>query len=230
MSTASNHVSRHAWAYERGKFWAVELVQTGQMLEPISPDIPASFAEADRESAEALAQAMGTPGALPVLKRMAAGRRCFIAWVGGQVAAYCWVSTNAECIGELEHEIRLPAGEAYIWDCATLLAYRGKHLYVALLTYIIDLIQEEGLRRVWIGSSLENIPSRKAFTRAGFRPVMVVYYARMFALGAMVIVPAAAAPKALVSAARNMLRTDRQHYWGPLLFGFSAPPQIPACD
>ncbi len=222
--------SRKAFAYERGKFWAVELTQNGQMLNPISPGSPATFAEAGNESAEALGLAMGTAGALPALKRLAAGRRCFAARVDGQVASYCWVSTDAECIGEMEHEIRLPAGEAYIWDCATLPAYRGKHLYVALLTYITHRLQEEGLRRVWIGSSLDNIPSIKAFARAGFQPVMAVYYARLFSLGVLVTARSPGAPEVLVFAARNMLATERQRYWGPLLFGFSEPLPLPACD
>ena len=48
--------------------------------------------------------------------------------MGGQVAGYGWVRFEVEDIRELSLRVNLLEGEAYIWDCATLPGYRGKHI------------------------------------------------------------------------------------------------------
>ena len=53
------------------------------------------------------------------------------------LAAYGWVSFGEEFVGELGLHLKLLPGEAYIWDCVTVPAFRQKHLYSALLGYIL---------------------------------------------------------------------------------------------
>ena len=62
-------------------------------------------------------------------------------------------------------------GEAYIWDCATLPAYRRLRLYTALLVHIVEQLYAEGLCRVWIGADAENRASQSGMALAGFQPV-----------------------------------------------------------
>ena len=90
----------------------------------------------------------------------------------GELVTYGWVTFDFEHIGELSLSIQLRPGEAYIWDCGTPPLYRGKHLYPALLTYILGELQEMGLRRVWIGADSDNVASQKGMARAGFRPIV----------------------------------------------------------
>ena len=99
------------------------------------------------------------------------GRRCFAARVDDRIASYGWVSRRAEWVGEMDREFHPAAGEAYIWDCATLPSYQGQRLYSALLGYAIARLRDEGCRLVWIGSNQENLPSLRGFANAGFQPV-----------------------------------------------------------
>jgi ribosomal protein S18 acetylase RimI-like enzyme len=96
-------------------------------------------------------------------------------------------------------------GEAYIWDCVTLPAFRRRGLYVALLRHIVGVLRAEGLRRLWIGASLDNTPSIRGFRSAGFRPVLRLIYLRVLGLRGNWLVGDAAAPAALVADARRAL-------------------------
>ena len=105
-----------------------------------------------------------------VAPRIQRGSRCFGAWIGSELVGYGWVSTAAEWIGELHVEIRPARGEAYIWNCVTLPAYRRTGVFGALLGAIKAQLKGEGLTRVWIGSLAD--PAENAFPNAGFTPVL----------------------------------------------------------
>jgi ribosomal protein S18 acetylase RimI-like enzyme len=154
-----------------GRMWMIDLAGSWPTLQPA---IPATFDRVGSETADALAAAMGLSGTGEVRRRLDSGRRCYGAWVGGELAAYGWVSFNEEGIGSLELTVRLLPGEAYIWDCATLPAFRRHSLYSALLTHILSALRDEGLRRAWIGADLANAPSQAGIARAGFLDVVDV--------------------------------------------------------
>jgi ribosomal protein S18 acetylase RimI-like enzyme len=207
--------------------WVLDLAPD-QEPDPINPGIPAVLREVSRDSADQLAQSMVLIEKKQVLQRLAAGR-CFTAWADGVIAAYCWVSTTQECIGELEHEIHLPPGEAYIWDCATLPRFRGKHLYGALLSHIISQLHCEGVQRIWIGASLDNRPSLRAFAHAGFQPVVNMGYMRLFNLACLVMMKSPAVPSSTISRLHQMLAFRQEHAWGPFLFNYARSIQLPPC-
>jgi ribosomal protein S18 acetylase RimI-like enzyme len=220
--------ARGAWAYERGRLWAIDL-SGGPVPTPVQPATAAQFGEVQNASAFQLAEAMGLPGPEPVLRRFASGRRCFAARVQDQIAAYCWFSQSPECIGEMERELRITDGEAYVWDCATLPKFQRKKLYNALLGHLNHYLEAEGLRRVWIGSSVDNVPSQRAFKRAGFQPAMTALYLRLYNLSCMVILGASRAPRDLVADARHRMALPQDRSWGPFLLSYTRPAQRPAC-
>ena len=164
MALASEAEPRHM-----GTFWVLPL--TGPAPAAAAPRVPATFEQVGPEAADSLAQAMGLEVPAPVLERFATGRRCYIARVAGALAAYGWVSLVEENIGEIGLNLHLQPGEAYIWDCATLPAYRGQRLYPALLSFITGKLRDEGLQSVRIGASHDNVPSHKGMQLAGFQPV-----------------------------------------------------------
>ncbi len=138
--------------------------------------------------------------------------------------AYGWLSFGQEGVGELERAFRLPPGEAYVWDCATLPAYRGRHLYSALLTHLLAALAAEGVRRVWIGASLENRPSIRGFQRAGFQPALRLRYTRLAGLHGLWVSPLDGAAPALFAAARTVILTGREWRVGPLVLGLAGRP------
>lgn len=205
---------RRFWAYERGTLWT--MVLDGNVPAPVAaPSI--TFGEVPPEAAESLAARMG-PEQLPeVRRRFAAGRRCFVARIGDEIAAYGWVSQGVEHIGELERSLHMQPDEAYIWDCATLPAYRRKGHYTALLGHIAALLQGEGVRRLWIGTSLQNRPSLQGMAAAGFRPVIKVRFVRLLILSYMWVTGEATAPPAHVADAQRALigaRADGRRHDG----------------
>jgi GNAT superfamily N-acetyltransferase len=138
------------------------------------PHLPATFLRAGPEIAVELAGAMGLDNPTPVLRRFSTGRHCYVARVEGKIASYGWMTFDEERIGELDLIIRLDKGEAYIWDCATLPAYRGRRLYPALLAHMLGALQSAGFQRVWIGTDADNLPSQSGVALIGCQPVLEV--------------------------------------------------------
>ncbi|HEY0753214.1 MAG TPA: GNAT family N-acetyltransferase [Ktedonobacteraceae bacterium] len=89
--------------------------------------------------------------------------------------SYGWITFDQEEIGEVSLHIRLQAGEAYIWNCATLPDYRGQRIYCALLVYMSWTLHQLGLHRIWIGTDNTNLPSQRSVARAGFQPVCDIF-------------------------------------------------------
>jgi GNAT superfamily N-acetyltransferase len=216
-------------AFERGCLWAMELQGKGSSFTPLAPRVPAVLAEIQREASARLAEAMDHSGPEQVLQRFATGRRCFVARVTGQIAAYGWVSQSAECIGEMEREIQIQADEAYLWDCVTLPPYRRMRLYSALLSHIVSELRREGARLAWIGSAVHNRPSLRGFANAGFRPVMRATYFRLFRLSCLFVSAYPEAPGELVTVARQKFMTRRERAWGPFAIATGFPAHLPAC-
>lgn len=187
---------------ERGALWALDLPSARQP--PAGPS-GERFAEVSAEETALLAAAMEVPPA-EVAARFGRGCRALATWQGEELAAYCWLSTGRERIGELARDLVLPDGESYVWDCATLPRFRGRGLYTRLLRTIVGVLATERRRRVWIGASSTNQASNRAFTTAGFQPVVAVVALRLAGRGLIVRWrPAPGASPALVAAARRVL-------------------------
>jgi GNAT superfamily N-acetyltransferase len=190
-------------AYERGTMWAIS--PTRAPLATGAPLVAATFGEPAREQANEVAGAMGLADARAVTDRLDIGRRCFVACVGGSIAAYGWVSRGEERIGELERPFHMAADEAYIWDCATLPPHRRKGLYGALLSHMVAALRDGGVERIWIGASLRNRPSVRGFESAGFQPVITLTYLRLLGLRHVWIRDAPTAPPTLTADVRAAL-------------------------
>jgi hypothetical protein len=132
------------------------------------PRTPARLAPAAASQLIAIAATLGPGGHGEVQRRLAAGERCYTATVEGSLVAYGWVSVAAADIGELGLRFRFAPGEAYVWDCVTVPAFRRRGLYTALLGFISQTLQADGFSRVWIGADLNNLPSRKGILAAGY--------------------------------------------------------------
>ncbi len=206
------------WATERGTLWALE---TGNGLPPVfQAQVEASFEEADQSDVEALAKVMNRPTAKPIRRRLRAGRRCFTLKVGDQIITYGWLTHGVEHVGELERQFNLRDDEAYIWDCSTAPAWRGRGCYSALLNHMIYRLHQEDVPRIWIGASRQNKPSIRGFANAGFRPVVDLTYRRLFSLTLMWIREASPNGHPLVPAAYRVLLNDHERRIGQLAVGY----------
>ena len=194
-----------------GTFWVLNL--DWPTPPGLAPLVPATFSRIRQGEAGMLAQAMGLNDPAEVLRRFNAGRRCYAALIAGALAAYGWVSFDEEQIGEMGLRVRLSVGEAYVWDCATVPAYRRERLYTALLAHIADELRAEDLCRIWIGADQDNVASQNGMALAGFRPVVDLVIERALALRQVWVCGRHGVPEYAVTDARRVLLGDREQAW-----------------
>ena len=193
-----------------GTIWVFDLDQD---IALIKPTIDAAFSRVDSESIPQLSAAMDDNNSAGILKRFESGRRCHVAQVEGKLAAYGWVSLEEEFVGELSLHLTLLPGEAYIWDCVTLPAFRRNHLYSALLTYILTNLRVETLHRVWIGADLDNTPSQRGIARAGFQAVADLVLVQVAARQQIWVQGRPDVLESLVAEARRVYLNNRDKVW-----------------
>jgi GNAT superfamily N-acetyltransferase len=162
-------------------------------------------------TAEILVAAMGAEGDR-VASRFARGCRSFAALHRGTLAAYGWLSTETEWIGELGIAISPAAGEAYVWNCFTLPAFRRQGHYRALLEGTVAHARAEGFKRLWIGSIHD--PAEKADADAGFAPVLHFTVVKLGPVRWLRASDAPHAPAGLPGEARRRLGLGRRSVIG----------------
>jgi ribosomal protein S18 acetylase RimI-like enzyme len=193
-----------------GTIWMLNLDEPAPVIQPL---MPATFRRIGPALLPILATKIRRDASNELLRRFETGRRCYTAWVGDELASYGWVSFDEEHIGELNLRIKLLPGEAYIWDCATIPAFRRNHLYSALLSYIIAELRTEGLCRAWIGADMDNKPSQRGIVRAGFHYVADLVMARVLTLRQVWVQGQPGIPDHIVAEARRAFLNDRDKIW-----------------
>jgi RimJ/RimL family protein N-acetyltransferase len=101
--------------------------------------------------------------------RLQRGDLCYMLSLDGRVAHYSWVQrSGGHLVREAGRSIEVAAGELWIYDCWTAAWARGKKLYPATLTHIIEEHFRAGYKTAWIYTTEENIASQNAIRRVGF--------------------------------------------------------------
>jgi hypothetical protein len=184
-----------------------------QEIPALLPRVPADFCRLTPDLGPALASSTDSISLNEIISRLESGRQCYAAWVDGQIVAYGWVSFEQEDIGELNLRIKLVPGEAYIWDCATVPAFRGNLLYSALLVYVLGSLRTQNICRAWIGADLDNIASQKGIARAGFHHVADLVIERVLAMRQVWVSGLLGVPESIVAEARRAFLNDRDKVW-----------------
>jgi RimJ/RimL family protein N-acetyltransferase len=124
--------------------------------------------------------------------------------VGSDIAAYGWVADTDEPLGNSGFVFTPAPGDAWLYDFATLAAYRGRRYYPALLRFIARDLADAGFRRAWIGTAPGNVASQRGILRAGFRPVVAVRLDSGSVPPEVRMIPAPGAPPEMVTAAARV--------------------------
>jgi GNAT superfamily N-acetyltransferase len=127
---------------------------------------------------------MGTTSKEDVTSRLANNHVAFVAYIQNLPAAFGWMAKHKATIGELNHELVLPAGNRYLWNFRTMEAFRGLGIYPALLHHIIEL-EKSKAERFWIIHAPENTASLKGIQKAGFQ-----YAGRLYTTGEKTMIEA----------------------------------------
>jgi GNAT superfamily N-acetyltransferase len=136
----------------------------GDQIPALAP-LP-SFAAAITTDIGAMARLAGFDPA-EVRARLDGGHRPYVASLDGIPAGYGWVAGTGATIGELGVSFVLPRGDRYLWDFATLPAWRGRGLY----PHLLQRIMTAETARLWIIHAPENRASCRGIAKAGFAPV-----------------------------------------------------------
>jgi GNAT superfamily N-acetyltransferase len=108
-----------------------------------------------------------------VRARIGGLHRAYVAYLGDEAVGYGWSATVQASIGALGLTIAVPPANRWLWDFATLPAWRGRGVYPRLLQAIVtrEAVGDGAVERFWIGHDAPNTASARGLIKAGFRAV-----------------------------------------------------------
>lgn len=153
-----------------------DLNQAVPEIEPLA-DIAVTVAtESDIEliGAQIAADFEGGSDALPAVHRrirfrLELGQICFVAKIGSALVHYTWISFHSSPVQD--RSIALKDHEAFLAWAYTPEAWRGKHIYPAVNSHVLRLLQTSGYRQVLTFVKVENRSSKTGLERVGWTPV-----------------------------------------------------------
>jgi hypothetical protein len=135
---------------------------------PSLPPLP-GFRAAITDDETLLAELASLPVG-EVRNRIRNGHRPYLAWIGSTPVAYGWSAVTRAEVGEYSLAFRLASANRYLWDFATLPAWRGIGVYPRLLQAIV-MQERADVARFWIIHLPENTASGRGIQKAGLRSV-----------------------------------------------------------
>jgi len=101
--------------------------------------------------------------------RFRRGEKCFVAFVGAQVAHVNWLCLSWGEEAVPGHPIILRPGEAYTTDALTLEPFRGMNIHALVLGQMLRAAQARGCQRVYTATSIDRRASFGAFRQLGWQ-------------------------------------------------------------
>jgi ribosomal protein S18 acetylase RimI-like enzyme len=96
----------------------------------------------------------------------------------GHIIGYIKVGVNRVYVHDFDEIIELPRNTAMIYDTLILPEYRGHGIASFMITETVRLLRQRGFDNLWCHIPPWNIPSIRAYSRAGFRRVAHVKFMR----------------------------------------------------
>ncbi len=145
--------------------------------------VPGGF-ECTRAGMDALALLSGfeTLGMLEARHRLASGAaELWLTRVAGEVACICWIYRGRTPVRAVPGGwLSLPADVACIEDVITADRYRGRGLAPASWARVAEAQARSGVRTLISKVETDNVSSRRAFLKAGFRSVASMTFERLW--------------------------------------------------
>ena len=101
-------------------------------------------------------------------ERLASGQTIFVAFHQTKPVGYLFTATDRCCVGEVEDSFAVAPKEVYLFDAYTFKAFRGKHIYPALITHAARYYKNRSYTKALIFTSTTNVSSVKGIEKAGF--------------------------------------------------------------
>ncbi|GAI66405.1 unnamed protein product [marine sediment metagenome] len=102
-------------------------------------------------------------------KRFKKDKICFIALDQEKIAYFGWISFDDEYESIFQIMVKVNDKEAYWFDCHTIPEYRRSGLHSAITAKALIYLKDKGCKKVITHVMKNNIYSRKAFEKVGFK-------------------------------------------------------------
>jgi RimJ/RimL family protein N-acetyltransferase len=132
-----------------------------------------------READLALLEQLDTVWPERARRRLQDGNDWWLVLDQGAPLFSCWIfRERAPVLAAPQGELALPAGCVCLEDSVTSAAARGRGIAPAAWSAIAASLAQEGQRRMITKVTVENVPSRRAVTKAGFVEVAIMHFRR----------------------------------------------------
>lgn len=115
-------------------------------------------------------------------ERFRKGRVCFVAVFQEKIVYFGWISFEDEYEDNCQIKVKLNEKEAYWFDCYTVPAYRQNRLHTALTAKVLIYLKNKGYKKVLMLVWNNNVFSRRAFRKVGFKGKKIVTLIKLFGL------------------------------------------------
>ena len=113
------------------------------------------------------------------LRRIEAGHDLWLVLDGADLAFYCWV-LRGQAPSAMAHSgvLQLPEGVVNLEDSVTVAAFRGRGIAGTAWATLAHELRVEGLRSLVTRVTVDNVPSRRAVSKADFVEVAEAHFRR----------------------------------------------------
>jgi Acetyltransferase (GNAT) family len=112
--------------------------------------------------------------------RIESGNDLWLVLDGEQLLFSCWIfRERTPVLAARGGGLSLPPGMVCLEDSVTGTAARGRGIAPAAWCAIADALKQEGQQRMVTKVTVENVPSRKAVEKVGFREAAIMYHRRL---------------------------------------------------
>ena len=166
-----------------GFIWGTEIIYECLLkmpIEEIEPKIKVTIRAAVEDDLEKFKGIVNERKFKLFRKRFKKDRICFIALDQEKIAYFGWISFDDEYESIFQIMVKVNDKEAYWFDCHTTPQYRHNGLHSAVTAKALIYLKDKGCKKVLTHVMKDNIYSRKAFEKVGFKEKRMVTLIKLF--------------------------------------------------
>jgi len=166
-----------------GFVWRTEIIYECSLeipIQEIEPKIKVTTREAAEKDLEKFKEIVNERKIELFRGRFKKDRICFIALDKKEIAYFGWISFEDEYETNCQIRVKVKDKEAYWFDCYTIPEYRHNGLHGAITIKALIYLKDKGCKKVLTLVMKNNIYSRKAFRKVGFKEKKMVTLIKIF--------------------------------------------------
>jgi len=115
-------------------------------------------------------------------QRLERGDNVCVAYKNSDILSYCWIAFDRISVDEIQMTLNVKNNEVYLYDAYTKPEHRGKGLYPAVLTELLNYSKEKNFSRALIFVQKGNRASHNGVIKAGFTLFQEIIFIKLIGL------------------------------------------------